>query len=58
MLCSNCQQEAPKLYQVPDQDRLSPHAPTAVCHFCFVRLVKRRPSKGDLIPRQGGPGQT
>lgn len=55
MLCANCQRDDPKLYRVPDKDRPGPHAPTAVCHFCFVRIVKRRPSKGDLVHQTDGP---
>jgi hypothetical protein len=48
LLCSQCQRQDQRLYRVPDRDREGPRAPTAVCYFCFLRLVGRKPTKRDV----------
>jgi hypothetical protein len=52
MLCSNCQRDDPKLYRLPEKARAGPHSPDAICHFCFVRLIKRRPMKRELVSQE------
>ena len=52
MSCSNCQRDDPKLYRFPEKARAGPYAPAVVCHFCFVRLVKRRPFGRELVPQE------
>ena len=48
--CSHCQGVGIMLYRVPEEARTGPHPPDALCYFCFLHLVKRRPKRPELLP--------
>jgi DNA-binding response OmpR family regulator len=48
--CSHCQRRQRRLYRPPPGMRTGSVAPSALCHFCFLRLAGRRPTRLDLLP--------
>jgi hypothetical protein len=49
MLCSQCQHSVQMVYRVPARHLRGPRAPTALCYFCFLRMVGRKPTRADRV---------
>ena len=51
MSCSHCQMEETNLYGVPEGHLTGQFSPSLLCYYCFLRLVRKRPTRAALAAR-------